>query len=46
MGIQEKASPAFTEGKHKGGNLHCIIEFKSLKTVKKAPKVEEQKESE
>lgn len=29
MGIQEKTTKAFTEGKHKGGNLHCLIEFRS-----------------
>jgi len=26
-GVQEKQSKAFTEGRHKGGNLHCLIEF-------------------
>ena len=25
LGIQLKESPVFTEGKHKGGNLHCIM---------------------
>ena len=30
VGVQTKAGKSFTEGKHKGGNLHCLMEFKSL----------------
>ena len=28
VGVQQKTSKSFTEGKHKGGNLHCLIEFR------------------
>ena len=30
VGVQQKTSKAFTEGRHKGGNLHCLMEFKAL----------------
>ena len=30
VGVQQKTSKGFTEGTHKGGNLHGILEFKSL----------------
>ena len=30
VGVQSKTGKSFTEGKHKGGNLHALIEFKSL----------------
>ena len=44
MGIQRKTTNAFTEGKHKGGNLHCFIEFRSVQSGSKAVMKEEGKE--
>ena len=30
QGVQLKTSKAFTEGRHLGGNLHCLIEFERI----------------
>ena len=30
LGVQKKTTKGFTEGRHKGGNLHGIIEFRKL----------------
>lgn len=29
-GVQKKTGKAFTEGRHKGGNLHCLMEFRKI----------------
>ena len=38
QGVQVKTSKSFTEGKHLGGNLHCIIEFERVDGVARGVK--------